>query len=83
MDERSAKWHRMTPSDVAQQLHTDAACGLSRKAARSRIKRYGYNSLFDADHAALKRLWRTLIPDSACILLIGTVLLSLFFINIF
>ncbi len=82
MNERSAKWYRMAPNDVVQQLHTDAACGLSRKAARSRIKRYGFNTLFDVEHSGVKKLFRMLLPDSACIFMLGTVLLSLFFADL-
>jgi len=82
MNERSAKWYRMAPNDVVQQLHTDAACGLSRKAARSRIKRYGYNTLFDADSSHRKRLIRMIVPDSAFIFMLGAVILSLFFSNL-
>lgn len=79
MNERSTNWYRMAPNDVVQKLHTDAACGLSRKAARSRIKRYGFNTLFDADSSAVRRLYRMILPDSACILMLGTVFLALFF----
>lgn len=82
MNERSAKWYRMAPNDVVQQLHTDAACGLSRKAARSRIKRNGFNTLFDAEHLGAKKLSRLLLPDSACIFMLATVLLSLFFTDL-
>lgn len=82
MNERNVNWYRMATDEVVRQLRTDAACGLSRKAARSRIKRYGYNTLFDTDNSNHKRLYRMVIPDSACIFMIGTVLLSLFFADI-
>ena len=47
MNEKGSRWHLATPLSVCQSLHTDAACGLSRKAARSRFKKQGRNPLFD------------------------------------
>ena len=38
MNEKGLRWHQATPVSLCQHLHTNAACGLSRKAARSRLK---------------------------------------------
>lgn len=79
MNERNARWHQMTSEEVARQLHTDAACGLSRKAARSRFKKTGGNSLFDRDDKRRSYALREWLPDSACLLCIGAIVLAMFF----
>ena len=81
MNERGSKWYRMAASDVLRQLHTDAACGLSRKAARSRIKRYGYNTLFDTDHSQGKRLLRMILPDDE--VAIEYAMIRMFYVTLF
>ncbi len=51
MNEKGSRWHLATPLSVCQSLHTDAAGGLSRKAARSRFKKQGRNPLFKSDRS--------------------------------
>ncbi|MBE6589983.1 MAG: hypothetical protein E7643_07370 [Ruminococcaceae bacterium] len=80
MNKRNAKWYRMTPESIIQQLHTDAACGISPKAARSRLKKNGANTLFDDRGKRRSSLKKMLIPDSQALLLLGGVLLSLLFL---
>ncbi len=80
MNKRNAKWYRMTPEAVIEQLHTDAACGISPKAARSRLKKYGPNTLFDEPRGSGRTYRRMLIPDSACLLFLGGILLSVLFL---
>lgn len=65
MNHPNVKWHRMTSEDVITELHTDAACGLNRKAARSRSKKDGKNTLFDAHSTQDKKLWMSLLKDPA------------------
>ncbi len=79
MNGRNARWHQMAADEVARQLHTDAACGLSRKAARSRFKKTGGNTLFDGENCRTLQVLRELVPDSACLLCIGSILLAMFF----
>ncbi len=76
MNENSSKWHQMTPSSVCRQLHTNAACGLSRKAARSRFKKQGRNTLFD-DAGKKNTYLNSLLLDPAILLMLFAFLLSL------
>lgn len=82
MNERYAKWHLMTAKAVLTQLHTDAACGLSRKAARSRFKKDGANTLFDTPQRDIRDVLRPLFLDPAILLMLFSVLLSLCFLAI-
>ncbi len=79
MNERHAKWHQMTAQAVCAQLHTDAACGLSRKAARSRFKKEGANTVFDRPRRGIGDFIRPLLIDPACLLMLFATLLSLCF----
>ena len=82
MNERHAKWHLMTAKAVLAQLHTDAACGLSRKAARSRFKKDGANALFDPPKKGVWETVRPLVLDPAILLMLFSILLSLCFLAI-
>lgn len=56
----------MTSEDVISELHTDAACGLTRKAARSRSKKSGKNTLFDErSEIYAKEIRKLLLTDAA------------------
>ena len=79
MNERHAKWHLMTAKAVCDQLHTDAACGISRKAARSRFKKEGANTLFDTPKLPIWAFFKPLLLDPACLLMLFAALLSLCF----
>lgn len=79
MNERHAKWHCMTAEAVLEQLHTDAACGLSRKAARSRFKKLGENTLFLSGRGGLSRTLLDLIKDASFLLLLFSLVLSFLF----
>ena len=83
MNKQNAKWYRMSTEDVLRQLHTDAACGISPKAARSRLKKQGPNTLFDEAKGATKAYRKMLLPDSSCLLLLGGILLSVLFLPFF
>lgn len=65
MEYPNLKWHRMTADDVISELHTNAACGLNRKAARSRSRRNGKNTLFDINQADNQQIWKRLVADAA------------------
>ncbi|MBQ8416728.1 MAG: cation-transporting P-type ATPase [Clostridia bacterium] len=82
MNERHAMWHRMTADAVCEQLHTDAACGLSRKAARSRFKKRGANTLFDSGRGDPYRWLLGVLRDVSLLLLLFSLILSLFFSQI-
>ena len=81
MNERHAKWHCMTAEAVLSQLHTDAACGLSRKAARSRLRKQGRNPLFDGTMPKTKDHIKKLLLDPALLLMLFGALLAIVFLS--
>lgn len=81
MNENGSKWHQATPLSVCQSLHTNAACGLSRKAARSRFKKQGRNSLFDDAKPKKKSHIKSLLLDPAILLMLFSVLLAVIFLS--
>ena len=70
MNENGSRWHQATPLSVCQSLHTNAACGLSRKAARSRFKKQGRNPLFDDLTPQKKNPVKSLLLDPAILLML-------------
>ncbi len=82
MNDGRAKWHLMTAAAVCAQLHTDAAAGLDRRAARSRFKKEGANTLFDRKRAGIAAVLRPLFCDPALLLMIFGALLALCFAKI-
>ena len=79
MERRNVKWHRMTAEDAVAQLHTNAACGLSRKAARSRYRKFGPNTLFDRSKRGYRDIWKSVLCDPSVMLLLFSMLLVCFF----
>ncbi len=82
MNERLAKWHQKTSEDVCRILHSNAARGLSRRAARSRLGQYGPNTLFDTKKRSVWSFLRPLYTDPAWLLSLFFALISLLFGNI-
>ena len=68
----------MTASAAAEILHTNTACGLSRKAARSRCRKLGANTLFDGEKIGWFSVWKPMLTDPSMLLFLFSVLLSLF-----
>ena len=81
MNEKGSRWHLATPLSVCQSLHTDAACGLSRKAARSRFKKQGRNPLFDDVTQKKKSPIKSLLLDPALLLMLFSALLAILFLS--
>ena len=80
MNEKGSRWHEINPMSLCQHLHTNAACGLSRKAARSRLKKEGRNPLFD-DRQKKKSYMRELLLDPATLLMLFSALLAVIFLS--
>lgn len=78
MQKQNVKWHKMTAKAVVEQLHTNAACGLSRKAARSRSRRNSSQHLFSSQEGKLGA-WSSFLHDPSVLLLLLTFALTLFF----
>ena len=76
MNENGSRWHQATPQSLCQHLHTNAACGLSRKAARSRLKKQGRNPLFDDTMQKKKSPIKSLLFDPATLLMLFSALLA-------
>lgn len=80
MNEKGSRWHQAESLSVCQHLHTNAACGLSRKAARSRFKKEGRNPLFD-DTQKKKKYVKELLLDPATLLMLFSALLAVVFLS--
>lgn len=82
MEQGNRQWHRMTIDAVLQALNTNAACGLTVKAARSRSKKEGANILFSLQKSQDASLHRRLLTDPATWLFLIACLLNLCFLNV-
>jgi hypothetical protein len=67
MEQNNFKWHQSPIDAIVQELKTDAACGLSRKAARSRSRKGGANTLFDAQREEAFGFWKPFFKDPSLI----------------
>ena len=83
MNENGSRWHQATPQSLCQHLHTNAACGLSRKAARSRLKKQGRNPLFDDTMQKKKSPIKSLLFEPATLLMLFSALLAVVFLSPF
>ena len=81
MNEKAFKWHMASPESVCQSLQTNAACGLTRKAARSRFKKQGRNALFDDPTPQKKSPFVRLLLDPALLLMLFSALLAIVFLS--
>ena len=72
------KWFRLSIADIEKKLKTNAASGLSRKAARSRGNR-GAGHLFFLPRKPLWRMALDIFSDFALVILILGAIFSLFF----
>ena len=75
---KNEKWFALTPREIEQKLKTNAATGLSRKAARSRAQK-NEGSIFVLPKKSLFKLIGDIFSDFALILLLLAAILSLFF----
>ncbi|MBQ9761425.1 MAG: hypothetical protein IJW16_08785 [Clostridia bacterium] len=82
MEKRNVKWHKMTASAAVAQLHTNAAYGLTRRAARSRLRKFGSNTLFEVGSNGFWSVWRSILADPAMLLLLFSAFLAVFFSDI-
>ena len=82
MDQNSFKWHQSPIDAIVQELKTDAACGLSRKAARSRFRKGGANTLFDARWEEAFAHWKPFLTDPSLIFFFSICIIALGFSEI-
>ena len=84
MKRESVKWHKMTAGAAVTQLHTNAACGLSRKAARSRCRKMGNNTLFaPLERYGRREAARAFLLDPSVLLLLFVLACSILFSSLF
>ncbi len=79
MDRQNENGKRIIASDAEKQLYTNASCGLSRKEARSRYRRFGPNTVFDLAKAKKNKALRAVLTDPAILLLLFSTVLSMLF----
>ncbi|MBQ9774027.1 MAG: cation-transporting P-type ATPase [Clostridia bacterium] len=82
MSETPMKWHQMSADVVCDQLHTDAATGLSRRTARAQLKKDGYNTLFDSKKPSARVSWLPILCDPSILLMLFCAALALVFSKI-
>ena len=74
----SKKWHTLSTTQIENKLKTNAATGLSRKAARSRSAKSGEGLYYVQKKSILKMLLEVL-SDFAWVLMLLTAISFLFF----
>ncbi|MBQ9131283.1 MAG: cation-transporting P-type ATPase [Clostridia bacterium] len=79
MNQRNVKWYQMTAEDTVVELNTNAACGLSCKAARSRSRKAGLNTLFDPPKQSFWGSVRPFVTDPSLLLSFFVSLFTLYF----
>ncbi len=65
------KWYSLTLEEIEKILRTNAALGLSRKAARSRIRKTGGNSFFFVESRSIASCLRSAFCEPLFLLLVG------------
>ena len=75
----SKKWYSVGISDTEEILKTNAACGLSHKAARSRVRKDGKNDFFYVKSKPMLSVLKPLISDPILILLVGVDIIAALF----
>ncbi len=78
MENRNIKWHQLTGEEALRQLRSNASCGLSRKEARSRLRKGGSNDLFEFNRSSFALL-RMLLTDPSLLLFAAVCLLTVCF----
>lgn len=76
---QNEKWHLLSASAVEKQLNTNASCGLSRKEARSRYRKFGPNLVFNQRQKRMIQLLKAFLTDPAVLLFLFLCFLCLFF----
>lgn len=75
----NGKWYSLGINDVEKILKTNAASGLTRKAARSRARKSGGNSFFFVGTKSISSCFLSVISDPLLLLLIGVDVIAALF----
>ncbi len=73
------KWFSLEISEIEKKLKTNAACGLTRKAARSRLRKEGRNNFFYLRHKSVSQCAKRVLADPMLILLIAVNIITAIF----
>ena len=73
------KWYSLSVSETEKILGTNAASGLTRKAARSRIRKSGENDFFYVEYRSLWSCLRAVFAEPMLLLLIGLDIIAFVF----
>ncbi len=73
------KWFSLEISEIEQKLKTNAALGLSRKAARSRLKKDGKNTFFFLREKSIAECIRRVLFDPMLLLMIAVDIIAAVF----
>ena len=75
---KNEKWFLLGVNQIEQKLKTNAASGLSRKAARSRVNKEA-GSVFLVPRMSFGQILKDIFADFSLIFLLLTTMLALFF----
>ena len=75
----NGKWYSLGIQDVEKILKTNAASGLTRKAARSRARKTGGNSFFFVGTKSISSCFLSVVSDPLLLLLIGVDVIAALF----
>jgi len=73
------KWFSLTIPEIENKLKTNAASGLSRKAARSRLKKQGRNNFFFLSETSAVNCIKRVLSDPMLLLLIAVDIIAAVF----
>lgn len=76
---KTSNWYQRSVKQTEEELHTSAADGLSRKAARAMMNRLGKNVIFPIPGGSFSSYLKQVLSDFTSILLLVTALLAVLF----
>ena len=76
------KWFLLDIAEIEQKLKTNAACGISRKAARSRLRKEGQNNFFFVKKRSVSQCIKRVFSDPMLLLLIAVDIIAAVFGNV-
>ncbi len=75
----SNSWYSLSIGDIEKKLNTNAASGLSRKAARSRYIKGGKNNLFRIRRASIGACLKSVLSEPITLIMMAVLVIALIF----
>ena len=72
-------WYSLSIGDIEKKLNTNAASGLSRKAARSRYIKGGRNDLFRIRRASISTCLKRVLSEPITLIMMAVLIIALIF----